>query len=97
MNNISINRVDLAKQNRFRNSIQNAESDSKANIKSDHYPVIARVQIKLKANKQNKGQGRKRYLESTNEQKEQHRIRRPKPNGGRDSRDRSSKAKETIM
>ena len=39
-----------------------------ASITSDHYPVIATIGIKLKANKQGKGPGRNKFQESTQEQ-----------------------------
>ena len=34
-------------------------------MKSDHYPVIAAIRLKLKADKKGKGPGRKKYEEST--------------------------------
>jgi len=60
----------IAVQHRWINSIFNSESDTKANITTDHYPVIATVRIKLKAKYNNKGPGRHKYLESTKEQRE---------------------------
>lgn len=36
-------------QKRWRNTVEDVEADNKANIKSDHAPVVARVKIKLKA------------------------------------------------
>ena len=60
----------IAVQHRWKNSVLNAESDSKANIKSDHYPVIATIRIKLKARAKKIGPGRQKYMESTKEQKE---------------------------
>ena len=36
---------------RWRNAITNAESDTKANIDSDHYPVLAKATLRLKAEK----------------------------------------------
>ena len=35
----------IAVQHRWKNSITNIESDSKVNVSSDHYPVIATVKI----------------------------------------------------
>ena len=53
------------------NSITNIESDTKANLKSDHYPLTATVIIKLKAISKHKGPGRKKYTDSTTEQQKQ--------------------------
>ena len=49
----------------------NIDADSKANIKFDHYPVIAKVHIKLNIVDQKKGPGRKKYTERTEEKKEE--------------------------
>ena len=56
----------IAIQHRWRNSIRNIETDPKANIKSDHYPVTAKVQIKFKAAPKTRGPGRKQYKTCTN-------------------------------
>lgn len=44
----------IATQTRWKNSVKNAESDTQANINSDHYPVLAKIQIKLRAIKTTK-------------------------------------------
>ena len=49
----------IAVQHRWKNSISNIESDRRANLRSDHYPVTATVKIKLKAANKEKGPGRK--------------------------------------
>ena len=51
---------------RWRNTVKDAESDTAANIESDHYPVKALIRIKLKASKKG-GQTRKRYRECRDE------------------------------
>ena len=63
----------IAVQQRWKNSVLDAESDTNANIKSDHYPVIATIRIKLRATKKGKGPGRQKYKESTKEQMEERR------------------------
>ncbi len=55
---------------RWKNSVKNVESDCEANIHSDHYPVWAEIQMKLKAMKKG-GQKRKKYRESTQEEKDE--------------------------
>ena len=54
---------------RWRNTVKDAESDTAANIESDHYPVKALIRIKLKASKKG-GQTRKRYRECRDEERE---------------------------
>ena len=54
---------------RWKNSITNADSDTTANINSDHFPVVATINLKLR--KQNKEIIRRnRYLKCTDEQRE---------------------------
>ena len=52
---------------RWRNTVQNAESDTWANIHSDHYPVICAVRLKLKALKHS-NKARPKYQSCTAEQ-----------------------------
>ena len=54
---------------RWRNAITNVETDTKANINTDHYPVIADVTVRLRK-QEHKGTARKRYKECSIEQKE---------------------------
>ena len=54
---------------RWKHSVLNVESDTSANLVSDHYPVIAKIRIKLRADRKGKGPGRQKYQESTKEQK----------------------------
>ena len=54
---------------RWRNTVSDAESDTRANIKTDHFPVIATIKTKLKG-KTTQGKGRDRYEPCTQEQKE---------------------------
>ena len=56
---------------RWNNTITDAESNTKANLDTDHYPVTATCRIKLRASHNKKGPGRKKYEESTKEQKDQ--------------------------
>ena len=62
---------DIAVQQRWKNTITNAESNTNANLDSDHYPVTATIKTKLRASYKKKGPGRKKYEENTKEQKEQ--------------------------
>ena len=57
---------------RWRNSVTNAESDTKANVNTDHYPVTMRIRIKLKANTTPTGKGRERYEKCNEEQNEEY-------------------------
>ncbi len=61
----------IAVQQRWKNTITDAESNTKANLDTDHYPVTATCRIKLRAEHNKKGPGRKKYGESTKEQTEQ--------------------------
>ena len=61
----------IAVQHRWKNTITDAESNTNANLDSDHYPVTATIRIKLRATHNKKGPGRKKYEISTKEQKEQ--------------------------
>ena len=71
ISDLTHNQIDyIAIQHRWKNSITNIESDSKANVTSDHYPLIATIKIKLKATHTQKGRGRKKYTQSSTEQKE---------------------------
>ena len=58
-------------QQRWKNTITDAESNTKANLDTDHYPVTATCRIKLRASHNKKGPGRKKYEESTKEQRDQ--------------------------
>ena len=55
-------------EHRWKNAILDAESDAKANIDSDHYPVKAKLKIKLKKITKQQTDGRKKYVENTKEQ-----------------------------
>ncbi len=55
---------------RLKNTVRNVETDSESNIHSDHYPVWAEIQIRLKAMKKG-GNKRKKYRESTQEEKDE--------------------------
>ncbi len=55
---------------RWKNTVRNAEADSESNIHSDHFPVWAEIQMKLKAMKKG-GMKRKKYRESTKEEMEE--------------------------
>ena len=55
---------------RWRNSIVNAESDTAANIYSDHLPVIANIHLKLKNVKEAHGKQRPRYSKCSIEENE---------------------------
>ena len=55
---------------RWKNTVRNAGADSESNIHSDHYPVWAEIQMKLKATKKG-GKKRKKYRESTKEEIEE--------------------------
>jgi hypothetical protein len=54
---------------RWKNSVKNAESDTKANIDSDHYPVINTIKIKLTGERP-KGKGRDRNEKWSTDQAE---------------------------
>ena len=56
--------------NRWKNTVTNAEADSKANIATDHYPVIMEIAMKLKA-KNKIAKPRKRYRQQTAEENEE--------------------------
>ena len=57
---------------RYRNMVTNAESDSKANIESDHYPVWAEAGLLLKREaKAEEKEARKRMKVMTKEEKEE--------------------------
>ena len=56
--------------NRWKNTVKNAEADNKANIDTDHAPVIATIQIKLKGTKKNTKQ-RKTYGQYTEKEREE--------------------------
>ena len=53
---------------RWRNSITDAESDTGANIDTDHYPVTGTIRIKLRGKKIG-GEKRHRYMECSREQR----------------------------
>ena len=52
---------------RWKNTVKDAESDTKANIDSDHYPVTNTIQTKLTAQKKT-GEGRNRYMKCSTAQ-----------------------------
>ena len=54
---------------RWKNSITNAESDTKANINSDHFPVVATISFKLRK-QNNEIIKMNRSLKCTNEQRD---------------------------
>ena len=53
---------------RWRNSVRNVESDSRANIHTDHFPVIADIVLKLKK-QYSHGKTRHRYKKCDEEQR----------------------------
>ena len=61
----------IAVQHRWKKSVINAESNTKANLNTDHYPVIATIRIKLRATTKKRGPGRKKNMESTKQEKQQ--------------------------
>jgi len=69
MTNRNFEQIDyIITTRRWRNTVMNAESDTKANINSDHFPVKALIRIKLRRDDNKGGPGRDRYKKCTEEQ-----------------------------
>ena len=73
--------------NRWKNSIKDVTGHHTANINSDHYPIVARINVRLKAI-QNRNRARAKYGECDNAQKEHinkllHEERRSNSNDGK--------------
>ena len=57
-------------QQRWKNRVRNVESHTTANFASDHYPVVATLEIRLKQIHKPTGHERRKYLPCSDEQRQ---------------------------
>ena len=80
---------------RWSNTVTNAESDTCANINTDHYPVVVDIRIRLRKIEKG-GEGRKRYKQCSPEQRQavQNAIEKTREKDNANRKDERTKSEE---